>query len=129
MDLIFDRLLRKSTQVKPKNYSTTSNRSKKSLFCWLCSVHHCDPQVRSCYWWWIVQWHNNADDKDSDATMIMQLFIKSPVNGWQKFSGKECRGKKPFKNGMKVFVRVAYSSSCTCHVIFLQFSYFYMYIQ
>ena len=60
---------------------------------------HCAPQVRSCYWCGTVQWHNNADDKDSDATMIMQLFIKSPVNGWQNFSGKECGGRSHSKMG------------------------------
>ena len=78
------------------------------------SVHYCAPQLRSCYWCGTVQWHNNADDKDSDATVIMQLFIKSPVNGWQNFSGKECRGKKPFKNGVKTFLRERFPSTCTC---------------
>ena len=60
---------------------------------------HYAPQVRSCYWCVRVQWHNNADDKDSDATMIMQLFIKSPVNGGKNFREKSVGGRSHSKMG------------------------------
>lgn len=49
---------------------------------------HYAPQVRSCYWCVRVQWHNNADDKDSDATMICSYSSNHPWTVGKNFREK-----------------------------------------